>query len=86
VEYSYQRPGEAMATDSINGSITNNFSILSVTNKIPDLSKQESGMCPINAKKADDIKHVMKYIDHDHNDFFTSILEWETTSKDDQDE
>jgi hypothetical protein len=43
-------------------------------------------MWPINVKKVDDIKQVMKYVDHGHQDFWTAILAWDTTSKVDQDE
>jgi hypothetical protein len=43
-------------------------------------------MCPINAKKIDDIKQVTKYTDHNHKDFWSDIEAWETTSKEEQDE
>jgi hypothetical protein len=42
-------------------------------------------MCLINVKKMDDNKQVMKYIDHNHQDFWTSVVAWETTRKEDQD-
>jgi hypothetical protein len=41
-------------------------------------------MCPLNVKKMNEIIQVMKYTDHDHQDFWTSPCE--TTSKEDQDE
>jgi hypothetical protein len=72
-EYSSQRPGEVIITNITDGFITNNFRLLSVLNKIRDLSKEKAfpnGTCPINVKKMDD-KQVMKYTDHKHQDFWT---------------
>jgi hypothetical protein len=86
-EYSSQRP-EVITTDFADGFVTNNFKLLSVPNKILDLPNEKSfpnGMCPINFKKMDGIKQIIKYIDHDHQDFWIFILAWETTSKEDQD-
>jgi hypothetical protein len=40
-EYSSQRPGKVTATDYIDGFITNNFSLLSVPNKIPGLPNEK---------------------------------------------
>jgi hypothetical protein len=63
-----------------------NFRLLSAPKKIPDQPNKKTypnGMCPTNVKKTDDIKHVMKYTDHDHHGFWTSILAWETTSSED---
>jgi hypothetical protein len=42
-------------------------------------------MRPINVKNIDS-KQVMTHIDRDHQDFCFYIPEWETTSKEDQDE
>jgi hypothetical protein len=86
-EYSSQRLGEVITTDFIDGFITNNFSLLYVPNKTPNLPNVKafpSGMCPVNVRKID-IKQVLKYTDHDHQDFWTTLA-WETTGKEDQDE
>jgi hypothetical protein len=67
-EKSCQRPGEVITTDFIDGFITNNFRLISVPNKIPDLPNKKAspnGMYPINVEKMDDIRQVVKYIDHD---------------------
>jgi hypothetical protein len=32
-------------------------------------------MCPTNLKRLDDMKQVMKYTDHDHQDFWISSME-----------
>jgi hypothetical protein len=87
-EYSSQRPREVITRVFINDFITISFRLLSVPNKIPDLQNDEAFpnvMCPINVKKMDDIKQVMKYVDHDHHEFWTCILAWETAGKEDQD-
>jgi hypothetical protein len=71
-EHSSQRPGYVITRDFIDSFITNNFRLLSVPNKIPDLPNEKAfptGMCLINVKKMDDIRQVMKYIDHGHQDF-----------------
>jgi hypothetical protein len=62
----------------------NNFRLLSVPSKIHDLPNESAfsnGTCPINVKKMNYIRHVMKYSDHNHQGFWTSILAWETTMK-----
>jgi hypothetical protein len=43
-------------------------------------------MWPINVKKMDDIKQAMEHNDHDHQDFWTAIEAWRTSSKEDRDE
>jgi hypothetical protein len=52
-EYSSQRPGEVMTTDFIDSLITNNFRLIYVPNKTPDLPNENvfhNGMCPVNVK------------------------------------
>jgi hypothetical protein len=75
-EYSYQRPEEVITTDFIDGFITNNSQLLSVPNEVSDLSNEKAfsnGMCPIHVKKMNDIKQVMKYTDHNHQDFWIAM-------------
>jgi hypothetical protein len=70
-EYSSQIHGDVSNMDFIDSFITNNFRLLSLPNKIPDLPNRKAflnGMCPINIKRMDNIKQVMKYIDHKHQD------------------
>jgi hypothetical protein len=38
-------------------------------------------MCPVNVKKIDDIKQVMKYTDHKHKDFWIAVLAWEKPAR-----
>jgi hypothetical protein len=89
-QYSSQRPGEVITTDVTDGFIINNFRLLSVPNEIPDLPNEKSfpnSMCAVMVKRMGDIKQAMEYyINHDHQDFWTSILAWDTTIKEDQEE
>jgi hypothetical protein len=83
-----KKPLLQITTDFIHRFIANNFRLLSVSNQISDLPNEKAfpnGMCPINVIKVD-IKQVMKYTDHDHQDFWTAILAWETTNRGGQDE
>jgi hypothetical protein len=51
---SSQKPGEVITTVFIHRLITNKFRVISVPNKIPDLTKEKAfpnGMCPTNVKK-----------------------------------
>jgi hypothetical protein len=50
--------------------------LLSVPNKISNLPKEKGFLncMSINVKKMDDIKQVMKYIEHDHQEFWTAVL------------
>jgi hypothetical protein len=64
------------------GFITHNFRLLSVLNKIPDLPNEKAfpnGKCPVNVKKMENIRPVIKYTDHYHQ--VSGLLAWETTSK-----
>jgi hypothetical protein len=81
-EYSSQRPGKVITADYTDGFIR--FLVSFCPNKIPDLPNEKAfpyGMCPINIQKMADIKQVMKYSDHDHHDFWTSILAWENNQQ-----
>jgi hypothetical protein len=85
-EYTFHRPGRII-TDLIDGFITNNFRLISVPNKIPNLPNKKAfsnSMCPTDVKQMNDTKEVIKYTDHSHQDFWT--FAWGTTSKEDQHE
>jgi hypothetical protein len=64
---------ETVMTHFTDDFITNNFRLISVPYKTPNLPNEKAftnGMCPVNVKKMNN-KQVMKYIDHDHQDFWT---------------
>jgi hypothetical protein len=80
-------PGEIITRNFI-ACFSTSYRLLSVPSKIPSLPSEKAflnGTCPINVKSMYDIKEVMKYIDHHHKDFWTSILAWDTTSKENWD-
>jgi hypothetical protein len=77
--YSSQRPGEVTTRDLIDDFITDNFRLISVPNKIPDLPNEKdfpNGTCSVNVRKMNNIKQVMKYTDHDQQHVYTFILVW----------
>jgi hypothetical protein len=62
-EYNSERLGEVITTDFIDSFITDNFRLLYVPNKTPDLPNEKAfpnGMYPINVEKID-FKQVIEY-------------------------
>jgi hypothetical protein len=71
-EYSLKDQDMSSPQDFIVGFITNNFKLIYVPNKVPDLPNEK-----------DEWRQTGH--DHEHQDFWTYILAWETSRKEDQD-
>lgn len=84
--YDVSHPGYVKCLDFIDGVSSYTFKLLK-QNQNPEIpsNKAYSGPVPINVKKMNDIRQILKYVEGEQLEFYYHISSWPTTNKIDDD-
>lgn len=85
--YNSELPGHVITRNFIDGAFNHTFNLLkpSIHLSLPD-KQAYSKVIPLNIKKINDLKNILRYITGEDLEFFYHITSWTTCNKDDADD
>lgn len=84
-QFVYDLPGYVKTSKYIGGLVSDSFKLLKQNKNSPALptGRAYTEPIPINSKKINDVKKVMKYVSGEMLEFYYHIISWPTTTKED---